>query len=76
MELCKKIGEALMTNRLKFRIGNIGHACYFAVGALLSNFCYSFNNPLGTFKYKMESLQKWENVLRIGEEGENIMAAR
>jgi len=37
----------LMTNHSKFRVGNIGHSCYFAVGAWLSNFCHSFSNPLG-----------------------------
>jgi len=32
----KKIGKALMTNRSKFRVGNIGHVAW------LSNFCQSF----------------------------------
>jgi len=27
-----------MTDQSKFRVGNIGHTCYFAVGARLSNF--------------------------------------
>jgi len=42
-----------MTNFLKFRVGNRGHTCYFAVGTWLSNFIHSFSNPLGT------SVQKW-----------------
>jgi len=59
-----------MTNCSKFRVGNIGYACYFAVGAWLSNFGRSFSYPLGTFSSKIESLRQWGNVLRIGEEGE------
>jgi len=38
-EVSKKIGKELMTNSSKFRVGNIGPACYSAVGAWLSNFC-------------------------------------
>jgi len=51
----------------------MGLACYFAVGAWLSN-----SNPLGTFSTKMELLIKQKEVLRIckGERkwrlGENI----
>jgi len=57
-----------MTNRSNFRVGNIGHTCYLAVGAWLSNFCHSnfchsFWNPLGTFSSKMESLQKRGKIL-------------
>jgi len=54
----KKFGKVLMTNHLKFRIGNIW--------PWLSNFCHGFSNPLGTFSSKKESLWKRENVLRIG----------
>jgi len=32
----------LITNHFKFQVGNIEHACYFAVGAWLSNFCHGF----------------------------------
>jgi len=46
-----------MTNRSKFRGGNIGHGRYFVVGAWLSNFCQSFSNLFGTFSSKMESLR-------------------
>jgi len=49
-----------MTNLLKFRVGNIGHACYLAVGVWLLNFCHSFSNFLGTFSSKMEFLRKWK----------------
>jgi len=38
-----------MTNCSKFRVGNLGHSCYFPVGAWLLNFCNSFSNTLGTF---------------------------
>jgi len=38
-----------MTKRWKFRVGNIKHTCYFAVGAWLSNLCKSFSYPLGTY---------------------------
>jgi len=62
----KNIGKASKTNCSSFNLENIGYACHFAVGAWLSNFCRS--NPLGTFSSKMESLQKWKEVLRIGEE--------
>jgi len=47
-----------MTNRLKFRVGSIGHACYFAVGAWFLNFCYDFS-----ISSKMESLWKRQEVL-------------
>jgi len=59
----------LRTDRSEVRVGNIGHACYFDVGAWLSNFCH------GLATFWVPSVQKWilyENVkvLRIGEEGE------
>jgi len=33
-----------MTIHSNFQVGNIEHACYFAVGARLLNFCSSFSN--------------------------------
>jgi len=57
-----------MTNRSKFRVGNIGHAGYFAVGKWLSNFYYSFSNPFwhlqfnnGVFTKTGESRKKERN---------------
>jgi len=43
--MLKRIGKESMTNRSKFRVGNIGHACYFTVGVWLSNFCHGFSHP-------------------------------
>jgi len=44
-----------------------GHGRYFDVGAWHLNFWHGFSNSLGS---KMESLQNWGKVLKIGEEGE------
>jgi len=46
----KKFNKALMTNRSKFRVGNIGHGRYSVVVAWISNFCQRFSNPLGPFR--------------------------
>jgi len=51
----KYISKALMTYCLKFQVGNIVHACYFAVVIYLSNFCHGLSYLLGTFSSKMES---------------------
>jgi len=51
-----------MTNRLSFVSENIRHACHFAVGAWLSNFCHGVSNLLGTFSNIYENSKKfWES---------------
>jgi len=42
-----------MTNRSKFQVRNIRHACYFAVGTQLSHICHGFTNLWAP------SLKKW-----------------
>jgi len=64
-----------MTNRFKFRVGNIGHGRYIFIGAWLLNFCHGFSNSLGTFSSIMEPLRKQSKVLRIGGKGDKNMAA-
>jgi len=54
--MLKKIGKALVTNRLSFELENKGHAYYLTVAAWLSNYCHGFRNPLDTFTSKMKSL--------------------
>jgi len=59
MEVRKK-SVVLMTNRLKFRVGNMGtlaNCCWCLAFKLLSWL-------LGTFSSKMKPLRKWENVLK------------
>jgi len=64
-----------MTNRSSFELENMRHACHFVVGAWLSNFCHDFSSPLGTLSFKVESLRKRQEVLRIEEKrGEKIAA--
>jgi len=63
-----------MTNGLKFRGGKHRHACYFAVAALLSNFCHGFGNSLGTFSSKMEFTKLVRNFENRGRRRDKMAA--
>jgi len=65
MEVQKKVTKVLMTNRSKFQVRNIGHICYFAVGAWLSysvmalaNFWAPSVKKLSLYE-KGESFENW-----------------
>jgi len=51
-----------MTNLSSFKLENIGHTCYFAVGIWLSNVCHGFSKLYEKGKSCENQGRRWEKM--------------
>jgi len=48
-----------------FKLENEGHACQFAVGAWLSNFCHGISKPLRHLQFKNGVYENGKKILEL-----------